>query len=216
MKPTPEQRRIYSARYYQRNRSAILARRQFVEVTCSGCGFTWSKRADTLKSWGGRCNSCAQALVKLQPEMRKQASRLARAQLLRQGGVPNAVQFQRDLHSGSGHPRWEGGIAPVRQQVRSLAEYVTWRTAIFERDDYQCVLCGGTGELNADHFPVAFATLLDELEKWVGTEAVATAAREWAPLWDVENGRTLCIGCHEAHGIRPNRLAEVAHGGHLH
>ena len=84
------------------------------------------------------------------------------------------------LHrSGSDHWNWQGGKTTQAERIRKSTPYKAWRTAVFERDDYTCVLCGVRGGvLNADHIkPFALHTEL---------------------RLDVDNGRTLCVPCHRA------------------
>lgn len=85
--------------------------------------------------------------------------------------------------SGPRHYRWRGGVTPKNQKLRSSYEYREWRKAVFTRDNYTCIECGArNGEgaaviLNADHIK-PFA-LYPDLR------------------FDVSNGRTLCVPCHE-------------------
>lgn len=69
-----------------------------------------------------------------------------------------------------------------RQIAMAQDEYVQWRKAVFERDDYTCQDCGarnGTGEtvyLQADH-----------VKPWVLYPELR---------YQIDNGRTLCTPCH--------------------
>lgn len=55
--------------------------------------------------------------------------------------------------SGENHPNWNPNKTDEeRKNDRSYPEYVKWRRAIFERDDYTCKICGCRGNiLNAHH-----------------------------------------------------------------
>lgn len=56
-------------------------------------------------------------------------------------------------------------------------EYKNWRTAVFRRDDYRCQICNERGgRLQADH-----------IVPWC--ESVELR-------YSIENGRTLCVSCH--------------------
>ena len=75
------------------------------------------------------------------------------------------------------HNSYQGGLTSGRAQLQNTFEYKEWRRQIYERDDYTCQICGQHGgNLNADHIkPIR---LYPEL------------------ALDLENGRTLCVGCH--------------------
>lgn len=79
--------------------------------------------------------------------------------------------------SGSKHWNWQGGITKLYKKIRESLEYKIWRRAVYERDNYTCVLCGIRGSvIEADHIK-PFA-LYPELR------------------FSVDNGRTLCKPCH--------------------
>lgn len=60
---------------------------------------------------------------------------------------------------------------------RGCAEDREWRTRVFVRDGYRCVLCGSGGRLQADHIePVSTRPDLRH---------------------ELSNGRTLCVPCHK-------------------
>lgn len=96
---------------------------------------------------------------------------------------------------GEKNPNWK----PINQHKKSLnkalrnrIESKEWRDAVFERDDYTCQVCKMKGgEINADHI-VPLALLLQKHNIQTLKEAV-----KCAELWDVDNGRTLCVACHK-------------------
>jgi len=82
-----------------------------------------------------------------------------------------------ELHKGSKHWNWQGGISEQNRLLRNLIEYKLWREAIFKRDNYTCVWCNKKGcTLHADHIK-PFALYLE----------LRLA---------IDNGRTLCKECH--------------------
>jgi hypothetical protein len=86
-------------------------------------------------------------------------------------------QLLSNIHKGSKHWNWRGGITPINQSIRTSREYKIWRISVFERDDYTCNHCSAKGgRLEADHIkPFAY---FPELR------------------FDIKNGRTLCKPCH--------------------
>lgn len=94
---------------------------------------------------------------------------------------------------GSSNPCWRGGCRSLNVGVRALQRYVDWRTAVFSRDNFTCVLCGDSsgGNLHADHI----IPLCHLLRKY-GIRSTAEADL-LDDLWDVSNGRTLCKACHK-------------------
>jgi len=72
---------------------------------------------------------------------------------------------------------WRGGVSSANHIIRTSGEYVTWRTAVFERDGFTCQDCGRRGgDLEAHHVH-GFAKYPDE-------------------RLVVANGVTLCLACH--------------------
>ena len=97
-------------------------------------------------------------------------------------------------NSGDKSHFWNGGITSLVHQIRNCFEYRKWRFDIFCRDNFTCRGCGGedSGNLNADHFPKSFAQILYENNIKTLNDAV-----NCEELWNISNGRTLCITCHQ-------------------
>lgn len=89
--------------------------------------------------------------------------------------------------------RSRGGVSKIALIIRGMTQYKDWRRAVFERDAYTCQDCHATKVyLNADHHMVSFAALLRQNKITSTLEAAACA-----DLWNVANGRTLCVPCHK-------------------
>lgn len=89
-------------------------------------------------------------------------------------------------------PRWKGGITTLRARIYNSREYKKWRTDIFSRDFFTCVFCNKIGgKLNSDHIkPYSFIIKKYKLKTF--DEALLCYE-----LWDINNGRTLCLDCHK-------------------
>jgi len=83
------------------------------------------------------------------------------------------------------------GKTPANQKIRQSAAYKSWRTLVFERDNYICQHCEVRGTyLHADHIK-PFA-LYPELRL------------------EPSNGRTLCVPCHKKTGTWGHRKDLIA------
>lgn len=95
---------------------------------------------------------------------------------------------------GDAHYLWAGGVSKLAQSVRRMTEYRRWAESVRDRDG-ACVKCGSTDSLESHH-KRPFSELLREHEI-----TSRDAARACLPLWDINNGETLCQEHHyEAHG----------------
>lgn len=88
------------------------------------------------------------------------------------------ANHMKNMRRGESHPFWRGGVTPYQKIERRKPEYIAWRKAIFERDNYTCQLCGVRGgTLHADH-----------IKSWIKYPDLRT---------ELSNGRTLCLECHK-------------------
>ena len=80
-------------------------------------------------------------------------------------------------NKGVNSPNWRGGISPINKRLRLSLDFKLWREAVFKRDNWTCVICKNRGGvLHPDH--IKMFAFHKELR------------------FVVENGRTLCEGCH--------------------
>lgn len=107
-------------------------------------------------------------------------------------------------HRGKNHPNWKGGISPLYKKIRTSLEFKNWREKIFERDDWTCMFCKTRGGIiHPDHIkPFAIIIFENKITSF-------KQARDCKKLWNVENGRTLCVECHkktDTYGFRKQYL----------
>lgn len=96
------------------------------------------------------------------------------------------------------HWSWKGGITKLNSLIRRCFKYRNWRLDIFKRDDWTCKICSNKGgALNADHYPKLFSEITKEYNIKSLNEAF-----NCEELWDINNGRTLCVDCHIKFGRR--------------
>ena len=89
------------------------------------------------------------------------------------------------------HYNWQGGITPLNFKIRNSFEYRQWQKFCLKRDDYTCQICGKRGsELHVDHIK-PFSLILKENN--ITSLELAINCEE---LWNLNNGRTLCVDCH--------------------
>lgn len=90
---------------------------------------------------------------------------------------------------------WKGGVTKLNKQIRNLVEYKNWRFSVFSRDDFTCQHCKKTKskyvQIHADHIVSLARIILKENIKNTND------ALRCSILWDLDNGRTLCIDCHK-------------------
>lgn len=100
------------------------------------------------------------------------------------------TKFKRGQNSLEKHPMWKGGISKIDKKVRNMPEYLSWRTKVFERDNWTCQTCRSRGYVTAHHIK-SFVSILRE-----NSINLIEEARLCEELWDINNGVALCEECH--------------------
>lgn len=97
---------------------------------------------------------------------------------------------------GKNNPAWKGGISLPRKLIRESTKYAEWRQNVFIRDNFTCQKCGSHSNLEAHHIK-PFQELLEEVQKYLPLYSLYDGAMIYTPLWDIDNGVTLCKSCHK-------------------
>ena len=103
-------------------------------------------------------------------------------------------------NSGEKSTWWNGGSSTFRQKLSNTEQYKNWRKENFERDNYTCQECKERGgRLHVHHHIIPFAKILNSLKEWCDefNLDLYESALKFEPLWDTNNGQTLCIKCHK-------------------
>jgi 5-methylcytosine-specific restriction endonuclease McrA len=100
---------------------------------------------------------------------------------------------------GENHYRWAGGVSKLNLSIRRMTENRRWMDAVKARDG-KCLRCGTTEGLESHH-----KTPLSDIMSSLGIKSREDARRHAATLWDLENGETLCMACHDDEHGRARR-----------
>lgn len=101
------------------------------------------------------------------------------------------------IASGKRNYSYKGGVTSVKEKIRKSLKYRIWRESVFKRDDYTCIWCNKKGgKLNADHI-IPFYKIVEKIQFQHGVENLFENSLKDVLLWDLSNGRTLCIQCHK-------------------
>jgi hypothetical protein len=99
--------------------------------------------------------------------------------------------LKRNLPEGENHHRWLGGKSTMGDKIRKSKRYLEWKMFVLERDNYTCHDCNKRGGKLEVHHIKQFALILFENN----IKSLIDSYR-CSILWDLNNGQTLCINCH--------------------
>lgn len=107
---------------------------------------------------------------------------------------PETIALLRDgRRKGENNARWKGGISQLPHLLRTNFQYRQWRSDIFTRDNFTCIICGDNkgGNLCAHHHPTTLLSIINEYKIETSEQALLCEK-----IWDINNGVTLCEECH--------------------
>lgn len=162
---------------------------------CLFCNKQFFKGVNTSKrSWEEKCKFCSKLCgntyrrgktngrkgISPSEETRKKIG----ASLIGHKHTPETRLKMLGRRKGPLNNKWKGGITPENKLIRQSPQYKQWRTAVFERDNYTCQMCGARNNKGVGH---SIKLEADHIKPF----SVYTNLR-----FDVSNGRTLCTTCH--------------------
>uniref|UniRef100_A0A6M3M857 Nuclease associated modular domain-containing protein n=1 Tax=viral metagenome TaxID=1070528 RepID=A0A6M3M857_9ZZZZ len=98
---------------------------------------------------------------------------------------------------GKDNSAYIDGRTPLVQRVRHCRKYKEWIKSVFEKDDYTCQDCRKRGIKLVAHHRKSFSRIWTENK--IETYKQALDCKE---LWNIDNGKTLCIDCHRRYNTR--------------
>ena len=99
--------------------------------------------------------------------------------------------------TGKNNAMWKGGLTPIFVTIRESTKYKEWRQSIFLRDNFTCQTCKEKGGVLNAHHKKPFSELIDEVREYLPLIPIFEASLIYTPLWDLDNGVTLCKKCHD-------------------
>jgi 5-methylcytosine-specific restriction endonuclease McrA len=93
--------------------------------------------------------------------------------------------------AGEKHYNWKGGKSSENEKVYASRKYREWRTAVFSRDGYKCLMpgCCASRNLQAHH--------------------IKTKSSRPDLIFDLTNGITLCKKCHSSISRKETAFEEL-------
>lgn len=182
-----------------------------------------------ITRYSTRCKSCASFERNLNISYRDKQSQANRGQKRSIEARLKMSESQKErFKNPQNHPRFGKGLignsngmfkdgrTPLIVSLRHCKEYEDWRTLVFKRDSYTCQDCGQIGyDLEAHHieaFSLIFDTFINQYNQFSIIEDKETLFRlaiYHKPMWDIDNGKTVCSKCHKCnYTTRPEVLKD--------
>lgn len=92
-----------------------------IGTNCKVCGKEELRWEHGIAKWSGLCRKCSNKEVANRIEVRLKKSIDAKAQIIKQGGIPNAVKFSKVAKEL--HPHWNGGLPKCVDCGKELSTY---------------------------------------------------------------------------------------------
>lgn len=162
-----------------------LANNKKIKRICLNCRDIFFAKASEVKKGFGKFHSkkCYSEAMKTTIKGRKHTEETKRK--------------MSEAKKGEDGSNWRGGITPITKTIRQSFEYKRWRQGVFVRDNFTCQKCKECGGKLRAHHKKAFSILIQEAKNYMSLFNLYTACMYYAPLWDINNGVTLCEDCHK-------------------
>jgi len=154
----------------------------------------WNKGKHTgIKPWLGkkRTGQNIGKWMKGKKLSEETKEKLRIAQTGRKYTLESRKKMSNSARKGEKSNFWRGGNCSLKIKIKSSFEYRQWRSCVFTKDSFTCQECGIRGGKLVAHHIESFAKIFHRNN--IQTLKEAMACEE---LWNVNNGQTLCEGCH--------------------
>ena len=105
---------------------------------------------------------------------------------------------------GKNAPCWKGGVTPIAVKVRNSKKNLEWRVEVFKRDNYTCQDCGDRNQKGLGRTVYVQVDHIKEFNIIMRENNISTLLEAYGceELWNIDNGKTLCIDCHNEKPIK--------------
>lgn len=197
---------IYNQRWYQKHGKEYYYRNHEKKKNYNRMKQTEYRRAKGILPKGGsnhwnwqggrhKCIDCGNFVI----SRRKETSR--------------CFSCNRKYLSGERNPMWNGGHTAWRKSLYSTLQYKQWRKAVLKRDKFTCQQCLKQNKRLEVHHKKRMIIIIKEfipnLKNFKGYE-IKNRLLDYKPLWDINNGVTLCLDCHKKERLRDMQLIKEA------
>jgi len=204
-------------------------KRLYYFYICDGCGEAIRQRLDTIKNmkWV-LCRTCSnkkkgrdnrdkisKGMKRWWDEVDYEDRKQLTNHLRTKGVIKKRAKIVKNGYDEGKYIIWNKGMKgkdshmwiddrskvkePLNYQIRGCMDMKNWRIDIFIRDKHTCQVCHQKGgDLNAHHI-TPFADIINNHNITTYKQAL-----KCKPLWNIDNGITLCESCHKwVHTLDP-------------
>jgi len=145
----------------------------------------------------------SEAKREISKETRKKISKIHK-------GKPKSEEHKRKISEaiklliGDKSSNWKGGISTLNNIIRNSDKYKEWRFQIFGRDNFTCQCCNIRGTYLEVHHIKSRKEIIKEYNITKIEDALNCEI-----LWDLNNGITYCLECHNKLKKKGGKLAKI-------
>ncbi len=161
-----------------------------IKLPCPQCGIMISRKSKLCRS----CYHKSSEGLSNHKKISQMRTALKKDKLCIDCGIKISRQSKRCMKcksKGSNNSNWKEGASSLKKRIISSFEYRQWRSDVFKRDNYTCLECGIRGVYLHAHHIIRFSSIIEKY----GINTL-NQAMDCSELWDINNGTTLCMLCH--------------------